>query len=222
MYITTHLSAQHVRAFNHCWPLSRKSAPQIHLQSDVMLFSTGGANHSVPAHVMSLWTSNQSVRVILRDNPGYQEGANLAMAEAVANKTIKSWFATYDWVIRLNADAIIRNDTQLLAFMHDPDVDGIFADCWVRTCKRQCTKAKLNTDFFAVRPHALPESWPIISNAELAFTKAMENTVRKGKDRWLMNKAGTPGRCRTQGDVEHNHGFVEDCVWLNTTLFLSK
>jgi len=214
LFITTHLSPQHLRAFTQCWPRARQTAPQLHRNSDVMIFSTGGATNAVPFNVTSLWSSPQSVSVVLRDNPGYQEGANLPMLEASANKSL---FDAYDWVVRLNPDVIIRNETRLLALMHDPDAEGIFADCWARKCERNCTGNLLNTDFFALRPHALPDrtSWPKILNAEEAFTKAMESTMKKGKDRWLLYQKKNRGGCRTQGDVEHNHGFVEDCMWLN-------
>jgi hypothetical protein len=43
-----------------------------------------------------------------------------------------SWFDDYDWVIRLNPDVLIRNDTWLISTMMNDSIDAIFHDCYNR------------------------------------------------------------------------------------------
>ena len=85
----------------------------------------------------------QNVTLRYYKNPGYQEGAIMAMGDAVAN----DWFAPYDWIVRLNPDVLIRDDDFLLRTMRNETVDGIFAMC--------PNPGRVHTDFFAVRPKVI-------------------------------------------------------------------
>mmetsp|Transcript_19377 Transcript_19377/g.27622 ORF Transcript_19377/g.27622 Transcript_19377/m.27622 type:complete len:109 (+) Transcript_19377:334-660(+) len=57
----------------------------------------------------------------------------------------KKLFHGYDWVIRLNPDVIIHNDTTIIARILDPSLDGIFVNC-------KNDAMKLHTDSSAFRP----------------------------------------------------------------------
>jgi hypothetical protein len=54
-----------------------------------------------------------------RPNPGYQDGAILAIREAFKNH----WFDDYDWVIRLNPDVLIRSNSFLLEQINDMHIN---------------------------------------------------------------------------------------------------
>lgn len=100
--------------------------------------------------LLNLW-SPEKVRIEFYDNPGWHEGAILALTRALEGK----WFDAYDWIIRINPDVIIRDERFLLDNMLDKDVDGIFASCYRNNCTAGCTGNLVHTDFFAVRPRIL-------------------------------------------------------------------
>jgi len=226
LFITTHMPDEHVSFLHRCWPLALRLSPTLLRQSDVLFFSTGQFRYSL---LEELWPtasrlSGQTVRYETFPNPGYQQGAMLAMEKAIEHK----WFDGYDWVIRLNPDVLIRNETWLVKTMLDDDVDGIFAECppfkylWKKMhykelCEQKCTQARAQTDFFAIRPRILPRKIPVVirhgeSNSEDGFTKAMSNVTKSGRDRWLPNQT-QEGHCRITGrdsPVIHDHDFIKD------------
>ncbi len=53
---------------------------------------------------------NNYLQVHEEPNPGYQEGAMLALSVAGGNR----WFRPYDWVIRLNPDVLILTQMEAL------------------------------------------------------------------------------------------------------------
>ena len=80
----------------------------------------------------------------------YQQGAMQAVKDGFGYRGHnESWFRGYDWVIRLNPDALIVHDEWLRETMLNESVDGIFVEC----------PSGINTDFFAVRPNkVMPEA----------------------------------------------------------------
>ena len=126
LYITTHMPAEHVTFLRQCWPLAMILSPQLLQLSDVLFFTTEPPPDDLLDDVFRGSSSlypKQSVRVETYDNPGYQGGAILAIKKAIEN----NWFDGYDWVIRLNPDVLIRNETWLVETMSNKEVDGIFA-----------------------------------------------------------------------------------------------
>ena len=64
------------------------------------------------------------------------------------------WFEGYDWVVRLNPDVLVRNDTFLLQAMGDDAVHGIFVDCLDRPCPtgRRCEDSMHSHRLFCLPP----------------------------------------------------------------------
>ena len=208
IFIATHMSELHNTSLQNCWPEALTRSPTLLGSSDVLFFTTTAPTQDI----VSLFGPNR-VRVELYTNPGYQEGAILALTTAVR----KGWFNGYDWVVRLNPDVIIRDETWLVQTMQDPGVDGIFTDCYSRPCTSHCTGNIAHTDFFVVRPRALRNVDEYYNhndkNAESSFKSYMQPTLVAGKDRWLPHTA-QKGACRVQGaqsPVIHDHEFIERC-----------
>ena len=208
IFIATHMSELHNTSLQNCWPEALTRSPTLLGSSDVLFFTTTAPTQDI----VSLFGPTR-VRVELYTNPGYQEGAILALTTAVR----KGWFNGYDWVVRLNPDVIIRDETWLVQTMQDPGVDGIFTDCYSRPCTSHCTGNIAHTDFFVVRPRALRNVDEYYNhndkNAESSFKSYMQPTLVAGKDRWLPHTA-QKGACRVQGaqsPVIHDHEFIERC-----------
>jgi hypothetical protein len=81
--------------------------------------------------------------IYVHPNPGHSEGAVVAMNEGFA----RGYFNAYDWVIRVNADALIRDDSWLLITFEHKEIHGVFADCHDRQCLsgRACTQRIIMT-----------------------------------------------------------------------------
>lgn len=216
IFITTHLSELHVQFLQVCWPRLLNSS-RLLSSADVMVFATGFKETSV--QLLRAVFQYQLVSIKQYPNPGYQEGAILAINEAFKY----GWFRGYDWVVRLNPDVIILNDTWLLQTMQDVNVDGIFVDCHGALCpaKRMCTSALIHTDFFAIRPCAITAEMTempildVMTKAELKTTFLFRSITMSGRDRWLP---GTEHRrisghpiCRVGGNfspVTHDHNLT--------------
>lgn len=210
IYITTHLSSTHKQYLERCWPhlLSEITLYQI---ADFMIFMTLPKNQTVDMTLIYSVFAGAHITVHVAENPGYQEGAILAMTEAFK----RQWFDPYDWVIRLNPDVMIRNDSFLLEQIGNDGVDGIFADCWDVPCPEQkrCEGRKIHTDFFAFRPNSLPitsfaRAWD--DEAEMSATKSFSSIIAKGRDRWVPGAGPHNPECRIRGEsspVIHTHDF---------------
>lgn len=163
LFITTHLSDEHIRYFHCCWPrLMSKSLFLPHI--DVLLFLSNAT--TVPQgtldHLDNLFRYNPSYRVevgptseiqrirkIWKQYPKLQRGANLGVARGF----VRGWFDDYDWLIRINPDVLIRNSTFLRTIMLQDDADH--DDNLIEGIFQPCTPEKVHTDFFAVRPRVL-------------------------------------------------------------------
>ena len=140
------------------------------------------------------------------------KGAMQAMVDAEQN----GWMNGYDWVLRINPDVIIKNDTWLRATMNNPEVDGIFTDCYSRNCNRFCMNNLYHSDFFAFRPHTIP--FPSFSETKGVNTEKHLTTIfrkfiaKKGRDRWLQGSKQR-GQCRViHRDIIHDHAYSQNCA----------
>ena len=100
------------------------------------------------------------------------------------------------------------------------DVDGIFVDC--KFGKEN--PGKISTDFFAVRPRAIPpnafqEESPLKKYTDAEDQARGEGNFRDivldGRHRWLPGTDFLPGICRVKGEhspVSHDHNFVGHCL----------
>lgn len=213
MYVTTHLSSMHIRYLEQCWPHLLLKSP-LYRSSDFIIFITQSADQILNTTIIEQVFANTTFTIHSEPNPGYHEGAVLAMTEAFDQQ----WFDSYDWVIRLNPDVLIRNDTFLLQTFEDDGIDGIFADCWDVPCPegKGCTGRKTHTDFFAFRPSALPRNAfadsPLESDAEWAATRAFSSIIMNKRDCWVPGAGPHSIVCRIRGDaspVIHTHDFNE-------------
>jgi len=212
LFITTHLPPEHVEFLRKCWPgLISNSALLQH--ADVLLYTA----KELPSDVYSTVFQGKNLRVERYENPDYQAGAVLAMEAA----TTQGWFDNYDWVIRVNPDVLILDDTSLIKNMLDLGVDGIFADCYAESSDRSetmgRTSALVNSDFFAIRPsHFSPTSFKPLEQYETAEDR-MSNVVRgileNNRDRWIPG-TNMHGICRIHGPgvpVLHSHTVLSQC-----------
>jgi hypothetical protein len=201
IFITSHFSASHITFFQRCWPYS--IAKSLLLQSsDILVFSNGATNRSL---LQRLFAHNRLEIHEVNENPGYEKGAN----EALELAGLYGWFESYDWVIRLNPDVIIRNDTEILKLIMDPDLDGIFVNCLPGRGEL------LHTDWSAFRPAALPER-KFASNrlhSEAKFTIDMKAILTSRSFVWLPHSHPEKfGSCRVVGDVViHDHKYLNYC-----------
>jgi len=206
IFITTHMTKSHISFLRRCWPAALEIVPMLK-QSDCILFTT----EDPPADLHPLvFDKFHSFQMHKYENPGYHEGALLAMASAMDN----NWFADFDWVIRVNADVLIRDDSFFHQVFVDPSVDAIFVKCG----------NSVQTDFFAFRPNlTAPGAFrrqkgdrPVAEpDTTFAFKETLEQTKRY---RWLEGGHMNHGHCRVVGrdsPVIHDHGFVNQCPDLN-------
>jgi hypothetical protein len=192
-----------------CWPGLLQNLP-LFQRSDFMLFVT--PKHEQDKIDMKLVESifaHTGIAIHVRSNPGYQAGAILGLTEAYKN----GWFEGYDWVVRINPDVLIRNDTFLLQSMANNSISGIFDDCLDRPCDggRNCVQRLIHTDFFAIRPAAISRAEIVAANntnAERMATTAFSGIVRDGSDTWLPGTGPHHKSCRVRGAISpvvHDH-----------------
>jgi hypothetical protein len=160
---------------------------------------------------------------LLRDRKQY--GAKLAMLDPYLNH----WFDGYDWIIRLNPDVLIRNDTWLLEQMRLDHVQALL-DLYPFG-----KKSAFHSDFYAFRPsvyssqlHLTPERLrsrldDSVFTAELQIMDIFGPLLNSQKDNetdaknpiaWLPGVNRYRGRGRMIGPtspVLHVHELVKHC-----------
>ena len=245
IYMTTHLSQTHI-SFLPCW-YDAIQRLEIFQYADLMLY-TPNSFDPVPNEILQQLPFGNII-IKYYNNNGYQNGAIQAMVDPFLfeNNTNQSdgamsWFDEYDWVIRLNPDVLIRDDTWLMETMMDESIDAIFHDCYNRLLypslpyngqprQPQPNLPKFHTDFTAFRPRAIHRelllSVPIetyndvknrsTSNAEMHLTKSLWNIYQS--ERFAYVKGGNnskPGVCRLEGvdsPILHVHELAHFCPY---------
>lgn len=212
-----------MKALQQCWPHIIQNSKLVAM-SDIFIFSTN-INQTeskvilstidklfLPANDMYTKIYNKqhrNVTFLAHDNPGYQEGSNLALKEAALHP---DWFTGYDWIVRINPDVLIYNDTWIIDIMtHDPNALSILVDC---------TGGIVQTDFMAFRPESYPRehyaNMPNLgANAEQTATSYFAQHITNGGVRWLQGHIQT-GICRVgyqnpSAPVIHDHEFLDHC-----------
>ena len=155
----------------------------------------------------TFYKNNLTIHVA--DNPGCQEGAAAAMKDA----TLNNFFVGYDWIIRMNPDVIIRNDTFLVSTINDTNATAILIDCTPEELDRNKLTPKMRawegplvqTDFFALKPSALPEDIFVKKNDNFIAEKLFTNDIRepilkKGGQRFIPNASPMTGKSCRAGD----------------------
>ena len=221
VYITTHMSPMHTGFLENCWP-SMMSRVDMFQSAEVLVFATPANRSTTQMRDYKTFLSRvfdgHNLTVLYRTNPGYQQGAMLALLNAIEY----DWFSGYDWVVRLNPDVLVRSDRWITKTMATPGVDGIFVDCEDSSCPNssRCVQARIHTDFFIIRPQAVAGK-PLLStlrkftNAERMATFLFRPIVNKGHDRWIPGTKQSR-YCRVRGlqsPVVHDHEghFLKHC-----------
>jgi hypothetical protein len=125
VYMTTHQSEQHLQFLEKCWPHATNHLPL--LQHADLIYYYGrdpNATNTALEPPMRVLKQLQFHNITIRqfENLGYQVGAKQAMVDAFEH----GWFDGYDWIVRLNPDVLIRNDTWFLEQMVNTSVDALF------------------------------------------------------------------------------------------------
>jgi len=213
-----------MKALQQCWPYIVQNSNLVAM-SDIFIFSTNTNQNQrkimlstidklfLPANDMYTQTYDKQYRnvtFLAHDNPGYQEGANLALKEAAIHP---DWFTGYDWIVRINPDVLIYNDTWILDIMtNDPNAASILVDC---------LGGMVQTDFMAFRPESFPRehyaNMPNLgANAEQTATSYFAEHITNGGVRWLQGHINQTGICRVgyqnpSAPVIHDHEFLDHC-----------
>lgn len=149
LYVTTHLSESHATFLQKCWPRLLKHSP-LFRAADFRMFVTKANTASINTDfIYSIFSRVNNFKIYFHEtNPGYQQGAMLAMEVAFD----MHWFDGYDWVVRLNPDVLMRDDRVISREMRNASTVGVFVDCHeVRCDSPECTRKKVvNTDFFCI------------------------------------------------------------------------
>ena len=205
LYMTTFPKVQHLQIIQECWPLLIRQSTLLS-RADVLVFLGG----EVTPAFLSEWKEalrHLPVNATLHYdplNPGYQQGSMRAVNELFQN----GWAQDYDWVIRINPDVLIYDDTDLLALMSiaNQSVSAVLCNCDMT----QDTLSQTNTDFFAVRPSAILANsfadWSTFPNAEKQATRAFASIVQENSSAWILTHNKWEGLCRVRGNgLWHGH-----------------
>jgi hypothetical protein len=210
IYMTTHLPESHLIYFL-CW-YDAIQRMDIFTYADLILYTS-----SQPTSMQLALLPFRNTIVKQYNNTGYQNGAIQAMIDPYIENV--TWFDGYDWVIRLNPDVLIRNDTWLIQTMLNTSIDGIFHDCF-NSKNYSKPNPKLHTDFYAFRPSAVDRDMVLKSkskNAEFHITGVFRNIYNAGRFAFVEGASNSrPGRCRIEGEkspVVHSHDLWKACPY---------
>jgi hypothetical protein len=258
IYMTTHQSSSHLGFLHKCWPFATEKL-QLLQQAD-LIYYTSASWDTIPHDLFkSMKFNNVTIyqykeKEIKKSTPKpiyknggdkgeplnkdemrqfksmvrrrKQYGAKLAMLDPYLNH----WFDGYDWIIRLNPDVLIRNDTWLLEQMRLDHVQAILGMFPYRNI------SAFHSDFYAFRPrvyasqsHLSPERLrsrlddPTFT-AELQIMEIFGPLLSSQRDNetdaknpiaWLPGVNRHPrGFARMMGPsspVLHVHELVKDC-----------
>ena len=199
LYITTHMSELHSWYLKTCWPLALNHSFLLN-SSDVAIYLNPKEEQRKEATDMLRDAfHNQNLTIHIHGNHGKQTGAMAALSDA----TKEGYFAGYDWVIRVNPDVIIRDESFMLdVIQNDENATGLLIDCKSEVRKKRNPKAGIvaHTDFFAIKPSVLAKDAFIDTdgpNAEAVFTQHIKGPILdQGGQRWIPNTHPLNGQCR--------------------------
>lgn len=220
VYMTTHQSEQHLRFLEKCWPYATIHLPLLQ-HADLIYYyapytpivndpkGARNSNHTAlepPIRVLKqLHFHNITVRRY--ENRGYQVGAKQAMVDPFDH----GWFDGYDWIVHLNPDVLIRNDTWFLEQMLNTSVDALFYRC--------VGPFRVHSDFTAFRPQAanvaaLKKNLKTSFNAESQMGIGFSHVIQAGRVTWIPHGKRIGLAARVVGKtsyVIHEHSLVEHC-----------
>lgn len=223
IFLTTHMSHQQTIFLRYCWPEALRRSKLLN-SSDVLVYFNRDkftSQHKEDVRVLNAAFHRQNLTVHLfqnsiakdgDDRPVKQRGAMDALTAAVQHR----WFDDYDWIIRLNPDVIIRNDTWMMDIISNEEsaVSALLINCYGET--KSEASPKVHTDFFVLRPKELSlDSFQVLTseNAEFAFTNEIAHVWEdEEKVRWIPGASPLTTACRAgngrpmnESDVIHYH-----------------
>lgn len=227
LYLTTHMSETHKWYLKTCWKdalrnswVLNSSDVFVYLNQDEAMVNETVYEESIMLLQKTFNNDKNTLTIHSVKNAGYQQGAIGALSDA----SKKKWFNGYDWLIRVNADVIVRNDTILKDVimrnaLGETNISGILIDCY----GRGGSDPVVHTDFFAIKPSKLPENGLVVDNttfsnkyvnAERLFTQQIRDTIlQPGRHVWLKDSFPKQNMCRaaanspdlSQASVIHHH-----------------
>lgn len=180
----------------YCWPNVLARSPLLRSADVAVYLNPANAGKRKEAmDVLKDTFAEQDLTVYVREAtkfPGLstkkreaawkQTGSHAALRDAVQF----GWFGGYDWVIRVNPDVLIRDDS-FISSMEDPSVLALLFPCSFHGDKTNGFKA--HTDFFVIKPQVLSDEFPaalIRANAEMTFSRSLQASVfAKNAHRWI-------------------------------------
>jgi hypothetical protein len=142
IYMTTHQDDKHLSFLSRCWV---KASHTLRLLSNAdLIYYAGGATEDIPYPLLSTM-GFRSIIVYPHVNSSYQQGAKRAMVDPYFHP---HWFQSYDWIIKLNPDVLIRNDTWLIEQMLNTTAQAIA----IRVQSHGVNLNGFHSDFVAFRP----------------------------------------------------------------------
>jgi len=197
LYFTTFPKQQHLDMMRSCWP-SLLSAGKVLQGADVLVFLGGEAEPAFIARWRAEVQKLAANTTVVHDawNPGHQLGAMRAMHLLMNN----SWWKGYDWVIRLNPDVLIYDDTWIDTFFRDEKLSAVLANCQANKLTKT---GHVHTDFLAMRPERIPQNsfadWETAKHAETQATNVFAEIISEKKCAWLL-PMNRDLRCRARGE----------------------
>lgn len=194
LYITTHLSAQHLSYLTACWNTTTRHP--VLAAADTLVF----APHS-KWKILKMIFPTAMYNSPRKKRQSYQLGA----IDAMANNKSREIFKNYDWVVRLNPDVIIYSFDPIFKHMTD-QVDALVGMCGEHYM----------TDFTVFRPKILPlqhyygNETETEENAEYQMTKLLKN-VDIGHIKILYKTPDYQCRFRWGDVVMHIHEEKPKC-----------
>lgn len=219
VYMTTHWSSEHVQFLQKCWPAATTRLPL--LRDAHLILHTS----QLPDPDVMESLNFESIEVKLQPQKEIpagateeeieaqkQAGAKQAMLDPWTSNTT-SWFDGYDWVVRLNPDVLIRNDTWLRETMLNQTIDCIAVD-FSHPVKNF---SALHSDFYAFRPAAIDRNAVFTEldrhpTAERHLGAAL--LAIRNRTAWIPNVKRKRRNARILGPgspVIHWHGIVDFC-----------
>lgn len=214
LFVTTHMSEQHAACLKACWPLALENSRLLNT-SDVFVYLNCEEKKRLEAIALLESTFTSQKLTIYTAQPNIEDRQSGSMA-ALKDATDNKWFKGYDWIIRLNPDVIVRDDTFLVNVLeNDPDATALLINCR----GPNATRPKIHTDFFAIKTEVLPPDIflnPTVRDAEDAFTNDIYDAIlMRNTHRFIPGADSTGTACRagankdvTEVPIAHNHNNI--------------
>ena len=189
------------------------NSPKVEERADALhLLNNTFMNQNITVHVRSSWGTGKTQYYGQHARDVKQREA----MESLTYATILKWFTGYDWVIRINPDVMIRDDTFLVnTIANDTNASAILINCdWSKN------QTRAHTDFFAIKPKALdPLAFlaPSTSNAEASFTNDIRPILESKGHRWIRDAFPTYRFCQAgwgndKSPIIHKHFDISTSV----------